>query len=109
MAQVFQLNGANLTYVMQGHWEPLAIAEALSGQVVFNRYRRHRWQTNVMPVAEYQSLRAVQGRICNITTTDHTNPNSDFATYYGALVESVQGTHTGPVFQNVSVTFMVRV
>lgn len=109
MAQQFALNQQSLDYITQATWSEATAAKAVSGGVVFNRWRLHQWQTNVMPAVEFDALRGRLGERVNLTTTDYDDPNGDYVTYYGATVDSVRGNQDGPVFTGVTAEFRVKV
>lgn len=109
MAQIFALNGQILSYIIEATWDESPMASPLAGGTVFNRWRAHRWQTNVMPAAEFETIRGRLGQVVDLTTTDYANPNGDYVTYYGATLEGLTGEHTGPVVVGVQVDFTVRV
>jgi len=109
MAQTFQINGSNLTYIAGADWPDQAGTQALDGDAPLLRWRRHVWSTNVMSASEWDTLAALEGQKVSITTTDYSDRNSDYATYYGCDFERLSGRHEGPVFVDVRAEFMVRI
>jgi len=109
MAQIFQINETTISTGLEASWDEQPVAAPLAGGTVFNRWRRHRWQTNVMSAVEFDALRGRLGQRVSLTTTDYSDLNGDYVTYYGATVDAVRGEHSGPNFVGVSVEFEVRV
>ena len=109
MAKIFQINGQGLGYVTEANWQESPVDSPLVGGTVFNRHRRHLWQTNVMPAAEFETIRGRLGQAVSLTTTDYDNPNGDFVTYYAATLDRLGGEHAGPVYLGVTAEFTVRV
>ncbi len=108
MAQVFQINGANLTYIAKADWRDRSVAEVLSGKTVFHRWRQHYWETNVVSAAEFNTLYALEGQKVDITTIDYTDRDGAYKTYYGAELRRIQAQHLGPVLQQLMIEFWVR-
>jgi len=109
MAQQFQINGQDLDYVTEATWDETPITAPLAGGTVFNRWRLHRWATNVMPASEFETIRGRLGETVSLTTTDYDDLNGDYVTYYGATLDTLRGEHSGPVVVAVSAEFRVRV
>lgn len=109
MTQIFALNGQTITNMMEANWEENPVANPLAGGTVFNRVRLHRWQTNVLTAAEFETILGRLGQAVSLTTTDYTNPNGDYVTYYGATLDTLAGEHSGPVYVGVTAEFRVRV
>lgn len=108
MAQTFQINGANLTYINDAQWPTELSTGGLDGLTPKNRWVAHTWQADVMTAAEYDELFALMGSKPSITTTNYYDRNGDFTTYYGCDFDEITGSHTGPLFENVQATFRVR-
>lgn len=108
MARQFAINQQNLDYVTEATWDETPVDSPLAGGTTFNRWRVHRWATNVMPAAEFETIRGSLGAACDVTTTDYDDPNGDYAAYYGATLDRLSGEHAGPVYVGVSAEFTVR-
>lgn len=109
MAQQFQFNGSNITHGIEANWDEIPLDMPLAGGTVFNRFRRHSWQAGVLTAAEFVAMRAQLGKAVSLTTTDYSDRNSDFVTYYGATLDRLSGEHSGPVYVGVSAEFTARV
>lgn len=109
MARVFELNGTELDYVTGADWQDTAEAGSLAGVSPLRRRRRHVWRARVMPMAEFLSLQAQEGALAAITTTNYSDRNGDYVTYYGAEIERVSCRHEATNAEEVTVEFLVRV
>lgn len=108
MAQTFQINGSNLTYIGKADWPTELSGAGLDGLSPKGRWVKHVWQADVMTAAEYDTLFGFEGHKVSITTTDYYDRNGDYKTYYSVDFESINGSHNGPVFENVTMEFRVR-
>jgi len=109
MAQQFAINGQTLDYITEATWDETPVSAPLAGGTTFNRWRVHRWATNVMPAAEFELIRQSLGAGVTLTTTDYDDLNGDYVTYYSATLDRLSGEHAGPVYVAVSAEFEVRV
>lgn len=111
MAQSFAINGTIIARLTKGDWtdEP-GDSQSLAGVTPLARWRRHRWQADVLSAAEWDVLSALQGQKVSITTPDYSDRNAaDYVTFWGCDFEGLSGEHSGPVFTGVTAEFMVRV
>jgi hypothetical protein len=108
MAQQHYLNGAAINYINKPDWIDEG-SPVLNGETVFNRWRRHTWRAEVMPVSEFNTVYALEGQTVSLTTTDYSDRNGDYVTYYGARVTNVTGRQSGPLMTDVTIEFLVRV
>lgn len=104
---MFQLNGITLS-INRAEWLTIRDSTFLNGQVRYNRWVTHRWTSNVMTVAQYQTLFDLEGRIVSIMTTDYKDRNL-LKTYYLAELRQVQGTQQSVRFIDVLCEFLVRI
>jgi hypothetical protein len=109
MAQIFQINGATLTYVMEANWQEQPAGDFLNGQAAFNRWRRHTLRTNVMTAAEFDTLYALEGQKVSLTTTNYANRNGDYITYYDVEIKSITVQHDGPLMRDIQVDCLIRI
>lgn len=110
MAFQHAINGTNVNYVTTPQWidEP-AGGDFFNGKSSHNRWRLHRWESNIMTAAEFNTIYALEGTQVTITTTDYDSRNGDYVTYYVAELKSVSGRHEGPNMASVRADFLVRV
>lgn len=111
MPQDFKVNSVTISRVTRGDWtdEP-GDAQALDGVTVLARWRRHRWQADVLSAAEWNVLAALEGAKVAITTPDYSDRNAtDYVQYFGCDFERLSGEHSGPVFTGVTCEFLVRI
>lgn len=108
MAQVHAINGTTINYINHAAWTQPSNSRSLSVLNVFNRWQAHRWLSDVVPMSEWEVLAALRGSIASITTTDPADRNADYVTYYGVVVQAVEGRHEGRNMVNVSLDFLVR-
>jgi hypothetical protein len=109
MAQQHTINGTNINYITEAIWQDIPAGEYLNGKAIINRWRRHIWRTNVMPMSEFDTLYALQGQIVAIATTNYEDRNAaDYKTYYGVEFKRISGSHEGPNMQTVICEFLVR-
>lgn len=109
MAQQHQINDSDIDYIEQAPWPERDEGPYLNGKGSRNRWHPHRWLASVMPVTEFDTIYALEGTLVNIATTNYSDRNGDYVTYYGVDCQSVSGEHQGPVMVNVQVDFMVKV
>jgi hypothetical protein len=108
MAQVFKINGTTLARIVKADWLEAILAESLAGGTILGRWKGHAWQTEAMAAAEYDTLFALQGRRVSLTTTNYSNLNGDYKTYFEAVLLNIEAAHPGPIRQGVRVEFQVR-
>jgi len=109
MASV-EINNTTLLYVGRPNWDDQTVGGYLTGEVIHNRWRRHIWEANVMPIAEFNSLYAFEGQQVSILTTNYTDRNdTTLKRYYAAELKKVTGAHDGPRFTGVRAEFIVRI
>jgi hypothetical protein len=108
MAQIFEVDGQALARGIQADWLEQADGAALDGVTVRRRWVTHTWTAAVLPVAEFNRLLNLEGQRVSVTTTDPTDRNGAFATFYGAELTNVSGAHVGPNIQQVTVNFLIR-
>jgi hypothetical protein len=109
MAQQHQVNGTNVSYIGEAIWRDRVIGSTLNGQPVVHRWRQHVWRSNGMTVAQFDTLYALAGQSVSLDTTDYLSPNAaDYKSYYGAILQDVQGLQRGNVMENVMLQFLVR-
>jgi len=110
MAQVFKINSTSLTRITKGDWldEP-GDSQALDGVTPLARWRRHRWQADVLSASEWNTLRSLEVANVSITTPNYSDRNAaDYVSYYQVDFEQLSGDHQGPVMVNVVAEFLVR-
>lgn len=111
MPQTFKINSTTIERVVKGDWldEP-GDSQALNGVTPLARWRRHRWQADVLSASEWNVLRGLEGSKVTIFTPAYDDRNaSDYVGYYGVDFEQLSGEHSGPVMVNVSAEFLVRI
>lgn len=108
MAQVFQINGTNLSYPIKADWQPAPVNQSLNGLTPHDRWTPHTLVAEWMPATEFDTLYGYQGAIVSLTTTNFDNRNSDYKVYFGVEFKSISGEHVGPIFQNVTMEFLIR-
>ena len=108
MATDFKINGTTLTYIMKADWQAEPIGQAFDGPQVYSRWHKHIWQTEAMSMSEFATLYALEGQKVNITTTNATDRNADYMTYYGVDFERITARHESQNVANVMCEFLVR-
>ena len=109
MAQQHDINGTNVNHVT-AVWSDRPVNSFLNGKTTANRWRSHRWTSNVMTESEFNTLEALEGQTVSITTTKYSDRNNtNYVTYYDVKFLSITGTHSGPRFEGVSMEFAVLV
>jgi hypothetical protein len=109
MAFTPQIDGSDIDYITNIDWDQPTTQQSLDLISVFNRFRICTWSTDIMPMAEWQTLISKRGSIVNLTTTNPDDRNADFVTYYGARVKSVtKRNHASLNAEGVQVEFLVR-
>ncbi len=109
MAQVHAINGTTINYIGQPDWVDIPAGAFLNGESVHSRWRGHTWAGNVMPESEFNFLYSLEGQKVQLLTTNYSDRNGDYITYYGVEFRRISGTHDGPRFINVRLDFMIRV
>jgi len=103
----FEINSTPLTFIAAAQWNDLNLTSKVDGQVLINNYQRHTWGTNVMAMAEYDLLFALQGQKVSISTIDIDTRNT--FRIYQAILQDVNGTQAGINMVGVSLRFLVIV
>ena len=107
---MFYLNGSSIPRLTRPDWvDAPADSPALSGATATARWRRLVCAADVLSASEWNALRAVEGQQCRITAPPYTDRNAAWQTYYGAVLERLEGRHEGPIVTGVTAEFMVRV
>lgn len=109
MAKIHQIDGATIEYVNKADWIDRVEDQSLDVHTVFNRFQRHRWQMDVMPMREWETIVDLEGTYVDLTTTDPDDRNADYVTYYGARVDRVSGNHPARHIEGGVIDFLVRV
>lgn len=111
MAQVHSIDGTTINYVSLPLWAEPVSAQSLDIIAIHNRFRRHTWQADIMPVSEWETLITKRGSLVTLVTTDPDDPNNaTYPTYYGAVVQDVTAReHEARHMRGVKVEFLVRV
>lgn len=107
--QQFKVNSVTVTYVRRADWLDTIVDENLDGTTIRNRWRGHRWQSNAMTAAEFDTLFALQGQKVVLTTTNYSDRNADYKIYYDAELLNIRAAHRGPVREDILIEFRVRV
>lgn len=106
----FILNSTTISRLTRLDWQDgPGDNPALSGTTATARWRRLVCAADVLSAAEWNALRAVEGQQCRITAPPYADRNAAWQTYYGAILERLDGRHEGPVVTGVTAEFMVRV
>ncbi len=108
MAQDYIINSTTLDYIMVGEWREVVESSVLDGQTVHNRWREHVWQTEVMPVTDFDTLYALEGQKVTLTTVDYSDRNNDYVIYYGAEFKRITARHQALNMAQLQCEFMVR-
>ncbi len=109
MAQVHSINGTTINYISQADWQDKATAAYLTGENAVSRWRRHIWESNVMPASEWNTIQALEGKLVSIVTPDYGDRNNaSYKTYYGVMFTGLTGRHDGPNMTNVRFEFLVK-
>lgn len=109
MAQQHKINGTTINRITSANWEDGGQSQGLDGYTPLDSWRRHTWRSNVMTVTEFDTLYALEGQKVSITTTDYSDRNGDYLTYYNVDLERVGGRHEGPRIVDFVAEFLVRV
>jgi hypothetical protein len=109
MARVHSINGNTINFIGKPDWQDKPTAAYLTGQNAVSRWRKHIWQSNVMPASEWNTIEALEGQLVTIVTTDYEDRNNaNYKTYYGARFTALAGKHDGPNMVNVRFEFLVK-
>jgi hypothetical protein len=109
MAQVHSINGNTINYIGTADWQDKAAAAYLTGENAVSRWRKHIWESNVMPVSEWNTIEALEGQLVNIVTTDYEDRNNtNYKTYYSCRFTGLAGKHDGPNMTGVRFEFLVK-
>lgn len=108
MSQIFSLNGAAFTHGIQADWVDQPDGDYLAGPRARRRWLQHIWAAAVMPAGEFNTLAQAEGGLVSLTTTNLSDRNGAFVTYYGAELRSVSGVHAGPNMEQVRAEFWIR-
>lgn len=105
----YQINNTSFDYIGKPDWQDTAIGQSLAGETIKNRWKVHRWRTNIMPTAEYIALSEFEGQRVTLKTNDYADRNNQtLVTYSEAELRSVTGTSAGKNMANVVAEFRVR-
>jgi hypothetical protein len=110
MAQTFAINGTEIDRVNKPDWvDEAGDNQALGGNTPLARWRRVIAQADVLTMAEWNTLRGLEGQKVSITVPPYQDRNAaDWQTYYGADFGRLDGRQDGPAFTNVTAEFLVR-
>lgn len=108
MAQDFKINGTTIARILRGDWEDSSAGAGLDGTTARRRWVRHLWGADALSAAEFNTLYALEGQWVTLTTVNYADRNGDYVNYYGVICERVTGNHAGPVFEQVTAEFRVR-
>lgn len=109
MTRIFALNGASKSYINTADWSDQPDSQALVGATPTRRRRRHTWRAEIMPMAEFLAIQALEGERVSLTTTNYNDRNGDYVTYYGAEIDQASGRHESVNMVDVVVEFWVGV
>lgn len=106
----FYLNTTSISRLTRLDWQDSGgDSQALSGYTATARWRRLVGQADALSATEWNALRALEGQQCAITAPPYTDRNAVWQTYYGAILERLDGRHEGPIVVGVTAEFMVRI
>ena len=108
MATDFKINSSTLTHITNASWSEQAEGSYLNGKMPKNRWRIMRL-SGTMEEAQFDLIYAQEGAKVSITVPPYDSRNSDFETYYGADLISIEGEHQGPSFVNVRAELRVLI
>lgn len=109
MAQLFAINGTQITRVNRPDWIDEPANKGLDPSTPRLRWARCICRADVLTAAEFDTLFAQVGAIVSIDVTDYADRNGDYKRYFGALCQRVSGNHEGPAFVAVEAEFLVKV
>lgn len=110
MAQVHSIDGTTMSYISYAPWGHPKVDEYLNRISVFQRFRPHTWEADILPMSDWETLITKRGTLVTIVTPDPDDPNADYVTYYGAVVQNVTAReHEARHVRGVRVEFLVRV
>ena len=113
MPQMFQVNGVDYDYITKPDWadESQTGQAGLDGYETLNRWRRlTAMGPEGMPAADFDALFALEGQRVSVTVPDYNDRNgADYKTYYGAVLERVDGRHESINVVGVLCEFRVRI
>jgi hypothetical protein len=110
MAQTFAINGTEIERVTSPDWvDDAGDRQSLDGNTPLTRWRRVVARADVLTMAEWDTLRALEGQKVSITIPPYQNRNAaDWKTYYAADFDRLDGRQDGPAFTGVTAEFLVR-
>lgn len=109
MARVFGVNGADFTYLTAPNWVDELNGAGLDGNSPLNRWRRLTVRGSIMPMDEWNALRALEGQRVSVTCPPYGDRNADYVTYYGANFLSLSGKHESINMGDVTLDFVVLI
>lgn len=109
MARVFQVNGADHKYLTDVDWQDQLDPGGLDGNSATLRYRRLVVRGSIMPMADYVSLKALEGLFVSVTCPPYGDRNGDYISYFGAILETVNGRHDAINMSDVTLEIVVRI
>lgn len=110
MSQIHSIDSTALNYISQALWNQSVNSQSLNLIAVHNKWRIHTWLSNVMTTVEWATLIGKRGNIVSITTTDPDNPNSDYVSYYEAILRRATfGSHDSLNIRGAKFEFLIKV
>jgi len=110
MAQIHDISGNTILYISQANWLDKPAPASLDGLNAVSKFRKHIWESNVMPGPEWDILEALEGTQVTITTTIYEDRNNtNYKLYYWAIFAVLTGKHEGPNMAGVRAEFLVKV
>lgn len=105
------INSTTISRLTRPDWQDTpGDSQALAGTTSTARWRRLLAAADALSAAEWNALRAVEGQRVTITAPPYADRNAAaWQTYYGAILERLDGRHEGPIVVGVSAEFMVRI
>lgn len=108
MAQIFKINGTTIEYIQKADWENAPAGEALDGQTARQRWVKHIWQSNVMPVSEFDTIFSLEGETVTLITTNFNDRNGDYIQYFGVQFSKIVNQHVSVLMESIRCEFLVR-
>ena len=113
MPQTFKVNSTSFNYITRMDWadESQTGQAGLDGYETLNRWRRLTAQgPEGMPAADFDALFALQGQRVSVAAPPYSDRNNaNYATYYGAILQRVDGRHESINVVGVMCEFRVRI
>ncbi len=108
MAITYSINGGNEIHGVESDWQRQPVRQNADGTTDFNDWSLNIWQLAEMDMAEFETIRALQGTALTSLETNDIDDRNVAATYTTVILTGVvNGQQIGRRMTNVTLTFRV--